>query len=105
MSEPAVVQGNEREVVMIDDGKFVFESFQDKDTIKDYFRALMDGIDKGKIVLSTNGEDIELNPNALLRFAVKVKKKSGESALSIKISWKEKKKGAVSANESIRITS
>jgi amphi-Trp domain-containing protein len=90
---------------MTDDGKFVFESLQDRDTIKNYFRALMDGIDKGKILLSTNGEDIELYPDALLRFSVKVKKKGGESSLGIKISWKEKKKGAVSQNESIRITS
>lgn len=90
---------------MTDDGKFVFDSFQDRDTIKDYFRALMDGIDKGKIVLSTNGEKIELHPNALLRFAVKVKKKGGDSSLSLKISWKEKKKGAVSPNDSIQISS
>lgn len=90
---------------MTDDGKFVFESLQDRDTIKNYFRALMDGIDKGKILLSTNGEDIELHPDALLRFSVKVKKKGGESSLSIKISWKEKKKGAASTSESIQITS
>ena len=90
---------------MAEDGKFVFESFQDRETIKEYFRALMDGIDKGKIVMSTNGEEIELHPEALLRFAVKAKSQGGDSSLSMKISWKDKKKGAVSQNEKLRISS
>ena len=90
---------------MTDDGKFVFESFQDRETIKDYFRALMDGINTGKIVLSTNGEEIELYPNELLRFAVKVKTKGGDSTLSIKISWKDKKRGTVSQGNQFRISS
>jgi amphi-Trp domain-containing protein len=90
---------------MTDAGKFVFDSFQDKDTIENYFRALMDGINKGKIILSTDGEEIELHPNDLLRFSVKVKKKGGESSLSVKLSWKEKKKGAVTSEDSIRISS
>ena len=90
---------------MAEDGKFVFESLQDRDSIKAYFRALIDGIDKGKIVLSTNGEEIDLYPNELLRFGVKVKKKGGESSLIVKISWKEKRKDAAPQNDSIRISS
>jgi len=90
---------------MAEDGKFVFESFQDKETIKEYLGALMDGIDKGKIVMSTDGDDIELYPSELLRFAVKVKNKGGDSSLSIKISWKDKKKGAVSRKDKFRISS
>lgn len=90
---------------MAEDGRFVFESFQDRETIKEYFRALMDGIDKGRIVMSSDGEGIELHPDELLRFAVKVKRKGGDSSLSIKISWKDKKKGAVSRNDRFRISS
>jgi amphi-Trp domain-containing protein len=90
---------------MRDDGKFVFESLQDRETIKDYFLALIDGIKRGKIVLSTNGEAIELHPDDLLRFAVKVKKKGGISTLGVKISWKEKGKSAVASDDNIKISS
>jgi amphi-Trp domain-containing protein len=90
---------------MKDDGKFVFESLQDRETIKDYFRALIEGIDKGKIVLATNGEEIQLTPDELLRFSVKVKKKGGASSLGVKIAWKEKKRGANQPHDSIKISS
>ncbi len=90
---------------MADDGKFVFESLQDKETIKDYLHALIDGVDKGKIVLSSNGEEIVLHPNELVRFAVKVKKKGGSSSLNVRIAWKDKRKGDDGYSDTIKISS
>jgi amphi-Trp domain-containing protein len=93
------------ELAMTEDGKFVFESLQDRETIKDYFRALIDGIDKGRIVLATNGDEIELTPDDLLRFSVKVKKKGGANSLGVKITWKEKKRSKSLSDDSIKISS
>lgn len=70
--------------------KFVFDSIQDSETIKDFLASLTDGFDKGTITLSTNGDAIELSPKGLLNFMVKAKKKgSGETKLSIKVAWKD----------------
>ncbi len=42
-----------------------------------------------KINLSTNGDEIELNPAGLLNFSVKAKRKADANKIAIKVSWKE----------------
>lgn len=74
---------------MAADEKFEFESIQDTNTIKDYLQSLVDGMDKGKIVLSSDGNDLELNPGALLKFEVKAKKKGDTAKITLKISWRQ----------------
>ncbi|CCH49421.1 amphi-Trp domain-containing protein [Pseudodesulfovibrio piezophilus] len=69
--------------------KFVFDSLQDCDTIKNFLVSLTDGFDKGSITLSTNGDAIVLKPEGLLNFTVKAKKKGTETKLSIRVSWKD----------------
>lgn len=69
--------------------KFVFDSLQDGETIKDFLASITDGFGKGKITLSTNGDAIELYPCGLLNFTVKAKKKGNETRLSVKVSWKD----------------
>lgn len=69
--------------------KFVFDSLQDSETIRDFLSSLTDGFEKGSIVLSTNGDEIVLAPAGMLNFMVKAKKKGNENKLSIKISWKD----------------
>ncbi|MDD3312133.1 amphi-Trp domain-containing protein [Pseudodesulfovibrio sp.] len=72
--------------------RFVFDSLQDSETIKDFLASLTEGFDKGTITLSTNGEVIELNPGGLLNFTVKAKKKGGSNKISIKVEWKDSQK-------------
>ncbi|WP_320172359.1 amphi-Trp domain-containing protein [Maridesulfovibrio sp.] len=69
--------------------KFVFDSLQDAETIRQFLSALVDGFESGNINLSTNGDEIELQPKGLLNFSVKAKKKSDMNKITIKISWKE----------------
>lgn len=69
--------------------KFVFDSLQDSETIKDFLASLTEGFEKGTITLATNGDTIELCPKGLLNFTVKAKRKGQESKLSIKVSWKD----------------
>mgnify|MGYP000628051185 CR=1 FL=1 len=69
--------------------KFVFDSLQDSDTIKQFLESLTEGFEKGNITLTSNGDEIYLRPEGMLNFMVKAKKKGNENKLSIKISWKE----------------
>lgn len=73
---------------MAEDEKFEFESIQDTLTIKDYLKSVIEGIDKGKIVLSTDGQELELHPGSLLKFEVKAKKKGDSTRLTLRISWR-----------------
>lgn len=91
---------------MANDQKFEFDSLQDSESIKSFLQSLVDGFENGKIVLSSETEEITLHPNALLRFNVKAKRKdNSKNQLSIKISWKEPKIEARGANKEIRISS
>lgn len=69
--------------------KFVFDSLQDCETIKEFLTSLVEGFENNSITLSTNGDEIKLTPKGLLQFMVKAKKKGPENKLSIKIAWKE----------------
>lgn len=73
---------------MAQNKKFVYESIQDSQSIRDYIQSLMDGIEKGQIRLVSNGDEIVLNPGSLLNFEVKAKKKGEENKLSLCITWK-----------------
>jgi len=72
--------------------QFEYDSLQDNQTIIRYLRALIEGFEKGKIMFNSDEEQVELYPNNLLQFNVKVRKKDDKSKLSMKISWKDLKK-------------
>ncbi|MBD3170283.1 MAG: amphi-Trp domain-containing protein [candidate division Zixibacteria bacterium] len=84
---------------------FFYESVQDPKTIKDFLQSLMEGIEKGNIALSSNGEEIVLNPSDMLKFSVKAKVKGEASKLSLKISWKEAKKVNIEVEDNLEIKS
>jgi len=85
--------------------KFFFESFQDSETIKFYLESLIKGIAKKKIVLSTEGEDITLHPNGLLKLTVKARKKADKNRLSIKMAWTDERTKIVDRDKTIKIHS
>ncbi|MCM0756440.1 amphi-Trp domain-containing protein [Desulfovibrio aminophilus] len=87
------------------DEKFTFESLQDPRTIRDYLQSVIDGIDKGRVILSTEDQEIVLHPASLLKFTVKAKKKSDGGKLNLAISWKEVKREALKVGETISISS
>jgi amphi-Trp domain-containing protein len=80
--------------------KFVFDSLQDSETIKDFLSSLTDGFEKGCIKLCTNGDAIELTPSGLLSFTVKAKKKGANNKLSIKVAWKDSAKDEPNLSDS-----
>ncbi|MFH0996465.1 MAG: amphi-Trp domain-containing protein [Pseudomonadota bacterium] len=69
--------------------RFEYETIQDKLSIQQFFSTLVDGIEKGRIVLSAEKNQALLTPAELMRFSIKAKKKSGKSKLSIKLTWKD----------------
>ena len=69
--------------------RFEHESIQDKLSIQQFFSTLVDGIEKGRIVLSAEKDQALLTPAELMRFSIKAKKKSGKSKLTIKLTWKD----------------
>lgn len=74
---------------MADVERFEHESIQNKQSIQQFFIALINGIEKGRIILTAENDQVLLTPVDLIRFSVKSKKKSGKSKLSIKLTWKE----------------
>ena len=74
---------------MSDVERFEHESIQNKQSIQQFFIALVNGIEKGRIVLSAENDQAVLVPAELIRVSIKSKKKSGKSKLSIKLTWKE----------------
>jgi amphi-Trp domain-containing protein len=71
----------------IDD--FSYDSVQDARTIKDFLKALLDGIEKGRIALSVGESEIVLHPSDLITFSVEARRKGDASELSIRLTWKE----------------
>lgn len=69
--------------------RFEHESIQDKHSIQQFFVTLVNGIEKGRIILSAENDQALLTPAELIRFSIKTKKKSGKSKLSIKLTWKD----------------
>ncbi len=71
--------------------KFNYESLQDAGTIRTYLESLVDSIEKGTITLKSNGDEISMRLDDLMKFTVRAKKKDGMNKLNIKISWVESK--------------
>ena len=69
--------------------KFDYGSLQDAHSIKTYLVSLIDSIEKGRIILKSNGEEMSMRVDDLMKFSVQAKKKDGQNKLSIKLSWSE----------------
>lgn len=91
---------------MADEERFDFESLQDVQAIRSFLESLIEGFEKGRITLSSEDRVIDLNPNSLLKFSIKARKKPNAShQLSIKISWKAPRDTKNISHKSIRISS
>lgn len=90
---------------MSHDRKFSHESLQDKETIKQYLQAVQEGLDKGRIVLSSLEDEIELQPRGLLKLTLKARRKGESSRLQIKIQWEDKATRGESEDVQMRIGS
>jgi len=69
--------------------RFVHESIQDKRSIQQFLLTLVDGIENGRVTLSSEQDQALLTPSELIRFSIKTKKKTGKSKLTIKLKWND----------------
>lgn len=74
---------------MIEVDRLEHESVQSRQSIQELLNSLVDGIEKGRIVLSADNDRTRLIPAELIRVSIKARRKSGKSKLSIKLAWKE----------------
>ncbi|MCO6438655.1 MAG: amphi-Trp domain-containing protein [Phycisphaerae bacterium] len=75
---------------MADDGKeFAHESLQDRASIVRYLTALGEGIQQGKLLLASDGDQFVLQPPALVKFDVRAKQKRTRAEIVLKLSWKD----------------
>jgi amphi-Trp domain-containing protein len=66
---------------------FRHESLQTTDSIKDFLKALTNGIAKGKVVLEDDTGTMTLEPEGLLNFKLSAKQDDDRNAITLKISW------------------
>ncbi len=71
-----------------DDKRFEHESLQDRESIVRYLAALGEGIQNGKLVLSSNGTSLSLDAPELVKLDVEARQEPRQSMLMLKISWK-----------------
>ncbi len=74
---------------MSDMDKFDHESIQDRQSIRQYFNTLIEGLEKGRIIFSSEKDNVMLSPAEMIRFSIKTNKESGKSKLSIKLAWND----------------
>lgn len=72
-----------------EDNEFRFESLQDSESIAKYLEALKEGFSNGRILLGNQQKKMILEPDGLLKFDVKAKRKRDKIKLSIICTWKE----------------
>ena len=85
------------------DQKFVFESMQDAESIRQYLSAVMDGLSKGRLVVAAGDEQFVLQPSELLTFTVKARKRGGSGRLSLTISWRCPEEDAQATSAALKI--
>lgn len=88
---------------MLGQEMFEHESIEDSRSVSEFLRSLLEGMEKGRLTLAANGDQIVLNPSGLLKFAVTAEKKGTTGKISLKLSWKEDH-SAPAAEEKVRIT-
>lgn len=69
--------------------RFEHECILNRQSIQQFLGSLVEGFEKGRIILSSDDNSAYLIPAELIRFYIKTKKKSGKSKLTIKLAWKD----------------
>lgn len=69
--------------------RFDHESYQDTETIKQYFLSLVEGFGKGRITLNSRNDRLELPLTNFVKFKVRAKKNDDKNKIEISISWRD----------------
>ncbi len=68
--------------------RFKHESLEDAESIVAYLQALAEGFAKGSVCLASNGNELRLEPDGLLRMRVEAKRDGDRTKVVMKVSWR-----------------
>ncbi len=86
-SADMIQKAKEKTEEMLYEEKFSMESLEDPKHVTNYLRSVIDGIEKGRIVLAADDNELILYPGSLLKFSIMGKSSSHRGNLSINLSW------------------
>jgi len=75
---------------MAKENEFTYVSVQDCSSVTDYLNEICKGINKGELYIKNGNREINVFPQGMLDFEIKLKSKDGRSKLQVKLSWNEK---------------
>jgi amphi-Trp domain-containing protein len=83
--------------------EFKHESLQDPKSISQYLKALIEGLESGRVDLSDDNGQVVLHPTGLLGLELRARRRGNRSKLQFKLSWTEDKSRARA--ESLKVKS
>jgi len=69
--------------------EFKHESLQDPKSVGEYLRAIILGLEAGRVDLSDDNGQVVLHPTGLLGLELRAKRRGNHSKLQLKLSWTE----------------
>lgn len=69
--------------------RFHHRSLQDADSIVELLEALIEGIQKGKLTLTDDDDEVQLRPRGLLDLTIEAEDDSGRNSLNLRLRWNE----------------
>ena len=83
--------------------EFKHESLQDPKSISQYLKALIEGLESGRVDLSDDNGQVVLHPTGLLSLELRARRRGNRSKLKLELSWTEDKSKARA--ESLKVKS
>lgn len=77
---------------------FRHESLQDQQSILKILAAVTEGLEKGRLVLSDENDEIVLSPQGLLQLKFSAAQEDNRSSFSLKVSWQTEAEKIVQKN-------
>lgn len=74
--------------------EFKYESLLDTRSVVQHLRAVADGLDDGGLTLTTDGRELVVSPQGLLRFRLEAKRGKHRTRMVMRMSWRHESSGA-----------
>lgn len=78
---------------------FEHDSLEDVQSLVQYLRAVVEGFEQGKLKVSGGDEQIELEPNGLVRFEVRASQRDDRARFSLRFTWKPNRNEGLSEDK------
>lgn len=72
---------------MLHEEKIFFETLDDPDTVKNLLLHVIDGIDRGRVILANEEDEMVFYPGSLLKLTIKGKRTQSTSKIKLSVSW------------------